>query len=171
MKSERATPSSSEGSGTSNAIPVTPANRRAIEVLLVEDSESDMTMTSEALKKSEFPLHLSWVPDGVEAMEFLNRRGKYVDAPRPHLVLLDLHLPKKDGLEVLSEMNAEPQLKHISVFVLTTSEAKEHISKTYGLGGNCFLTKPVGSEQFVKDVKQATDLWFTIEKGRYECRR
>ena len=135
---------------------------RPAEVLLVEDSPGDVRLTREALKEGKVRNNLSVVSDGVEAMEFLRREGKYRDAPRPDIVLLDLNMPRKDGREVLAEMKSDEQLKRIPVVVLTTSEAEQHILRTYELHANCYLTKPVDLEQFISIVKSVEDFWLTI---------
>lgn len=135
---------------------------RAAEVLLVEDSPGDVRLTREALKEGKVRNNLSVVSDGVEAMEFLRREGKYADAPRPDIVLLDLNMPRKDGREVLAEMKSDESLKRIPVVILTTSEAEQDILKTYDLHANCYLTKPVDLEQFISIVKSVEDFWLTI---------
>lgn len=135
---------------------------RAAEVLLVEDSPGDVRLTREALKEGKVRNNLSHVADGVEAMAFLRREGKYADAPRPDIVLLDLNMPRKDGREVLAEMKSDENLKRIPVVILTTSEAEQDILKTYDLHANCYLTKPVDLEQFISIVKSVEDFWLTI---------
>src|ERR687884_1433856 len=116
---------------------------RAIEILLVEDSPGDVRLTREALRDGKVRNNLSVVTDGVEALAFLRREGRYADAPRPDLILLDLNLPKKDGREVLAEIKADPNLRRIPVVVLTTSEAEQDIVETYNLHANCYVKKPV----------------------------
>ena len=107
---------------------------------------------------------LSVVEDGVQAMEFLRREGVYADAPRPDIVLLDLNLPKKDGREVLAEIRADTKLRRLPVVVLTTSEADQDILKVYELNANCYITKPVDLDEFIKIVRSIQDFWFTIVK-------
>ena len=107
---------------------------------------------------------LSVVGDGVEALKFLRREGKYTDAPRPDLILLDLNLPKKDGREVLADIKADESLRRIPVVVLTTSQAEQDILKAYNLHANCYITKPVDLEQFIKVVKSIEDFWLTVVK-------
>jgi len=104
------------------------------------------------------------VGDGVEALSFLRRQGKYADAGQPDLILLDLNLPKKDGRQVLAEIKADPGLKRIPIVVLTTSSAEEDILKTYDLHANCYVTKPVDLEQFMRVVKSIEDFWVTVVK-------
>jgi CheY-like chemotaxis protein len=143
------------------------SNRTAtqpIEVLLVEDNPGDVRLTREALRDGKVHNHLSVVPDGVEALAFLRRQGKYADAPRPDLILLDLNLPKKDGREVLQDIKADPALQRIPVVVLTSSEAERDIAQAYALHANCYITKPVDLDQFITVVRSIEDFWFTIVK-------
>ena len=135
-----------------------------IEILLVEDSPGDIRLTLEVFKDSKISNNISVVEDGVEAINFLRRQGKHAGAVRPDLVLLDLNLPKKSGSEVLEEIKEDPDLKHIPVVVLTVSDAEEDILKCYRLLTNCFITKPVDLEQFIKIVKSIEDFWFCIVK-------
>jgi CheY-like chemotaxis protein len=133
-----------------------------VEILLVEDNPADVRLTREALGSNHLWNHLNTVKDGVEAMAYLRRQGKFAAAPRPDLILLDLNLPKKDGREVLAETKADPNLMRIPVVVLTTSDAEEDILKTYGLHANCYITKPVDLKQFMKVVKSIEDFWLAI---------
>lgn len=135
---------------------------RTVEILLVEDSPGDVRLTQEALKDNKFRNNLSVVGDGVQALAFLKKEGQYVDAPRPDLILLDLNLPKKDGREVLAEIKADEHLRRIPVVVLTTSEAEEDILKAYNLNANCYISKPVDFEQFIKVVKSIEDFWLAM---------
>ncbi len=135
---------------------------RPVEILLVEDNPGDVRLTQEALKEGKVRNHLSVAGDGVEAMAFLRREGSYATAPRPDIVLLDLNLPKKDGRQVLAEVKADPDLRRIPVVILTTSKAEEDILKTYDLHANCFITKPVEFEQFIKVVQSIEGFWLTI---------
>jgi len=137
---------------------------RAVEILLVEDSPSDADLTVEALGDGKVLNNLHWVEDGVEALAFLRRQGKYSDAPRPDLILLDLNLPKKDGRQVLAEIKVDPQLKLIPVVVLTTSAAERDILKTYELNANCYVTKPIDLEQFITVVKLIEMFWLAVVK-------
>jgi two-component system, chemotaxis family, response regulator Rcp1 len=137
---------------------------RPIEVLLVEDNPGDVRLTVEVLKEGKVRNSLSVVADGVEALEFLRRRGRFAAAPRPDLILLDLNLPKKDGREVLQEIKADDDLKVIPVVVLTTSQAEQDIVRTYLLHANCFITKPVDLDQFIAVVRSIEDFWLTIVK-------
>ena len=132
-----------------------------MDILLVEDNPGDIRLTQETLKDFRSRNRLSVVRDGAEAIAFLRREGKYSDAPRPNLILLDLNLPKKNGREVLAEIKADVELRRIPVVVLTTSSAEQDILKTYDLHANCFITKPVDLDQFSAVVKAIEDFWFT----------
>jgi len=136
----------------------------SIQVLLVEDNPGDVRLTKEALKEGKMLNRVTVVGDGVEALSFLRRQGKYADAGQPDLILLDLNLPKKDGRQVLAEIKADPGLKRIPVVVLTTSSAEEDILKTYDLHANCYVIKPVDLEQFMRVVKSIEDFWITVVK-------
>lgn len=135
---------------------------RPIEILLVEDNLGDARLTEEALKEGKVRNNLHHARDGVEAMEFLRRKGPHENAPRPDLVLLDLNLPRKDGREVLGEMKEDPDLRLIPVVVLTTSEAEQDVLRTYQLCANCYITKPVDLEKFITIVRSIEDFWLTI---------
>ncbi|WP_315792110.1 response regulator [Fischerella sp. JS2] len=135
-----------------------------IEILLIEDNPGDVELTKIALEDSKISVNLNIVEDGVEAITFLRREGKYANVPHPDIVLLDLNLPKKDGREVLAEIKADEKLKRIPVVVLTTSQAEEDILKVYNLSANCYITKPVDFDQFVKIVQSIENFWFTIVK-------
>ena len=137
---------------------------RTVDILLVEDNEGDDRLTREALAEYRFRNNLSVVRDGAEAMAFLRREGSYARAPRPDLILLDLNLPRKDGREVLAEIKTDVQLKRIPVVVLTTSMAEEDILKAYNLHANCYVTKPVDFDQFLKVVQAIEEFWLTIVK-------
>lgn len=139
-------------------------NGKLVEILLVEDNPGDIRLTREGLKEAKVLNNLDIVEDGVEAMAFLYREGKYAKAPRPDLILLDLNLPKKDGREVLAEIKADPNLKRIPVVILTTSKTEEDIIKSYNLHANAYITKPVDFFQFLKAIKSTEDFWLTIVK-------
>jgi len=136
--------------------------QQGIEILLVEDNPGDVRLTREALKEAKVGNNLHVVEDGVAAMQFLRREDEYQDVPRPDLILLDLNLPKKDGREVLEEIKADNSLKLIPVVVLTTSHAEEDIVRSYNLHANCYVTKPVDLDQFMRIVKSIEDFWLTI---------
>ncbi len=133
-----------------------------IDILLVEDSPSDAMMTREALEFSKFINQLHTVDNGAEAIDFLQRRGGYADMRRPGLVLLDLNLPRKSGLEVLKEIKEDPSLKTIPVVVLTTSKAEEDIAKSYGLHANCYITKPIEFAKLADAVRAVSDFWLCV---------
>ena len=137
---------------------------RPVEILLVEDNPGDVRLTQEAFKEGKVRNNLHVATDGVEAMAFLRREGKYADTARPDVILLDLNLPKKDGREVLAEIKGDLELKRIPVVVLTTSEAEQDILKAYGLHANCYITKPVDLDQFMTVIKSIEDFWLTIVK-------
>ena len=137
---------------------------RPIEILLVEDNPGDADLAREALEGSKLHNALHVVGDGVEAMDFLRRKGKHADAPRPDLILLDLNLPKKDGREVLAEIKGDADLKRIPVVILTISKDEEDILKSYNLHANCYITKPIDLSQFLKVVKSIEDFWLSIVK-------
>ncbi len=137
---------------------------KTIEILLVEDNPADIRLAQEAFKDAKVRNILHTVGDGVEAMAFLRREGKYADVTRPDLILLDLNLPKKDGREVLAEIKTDERLKLIPVVILTVSKDEEDILKTYNLHANCYITKPIDFEQFMKVVKSIEEFWLTIVK-------
>ena len=143
---------------------MTNASGKPVEILMVEDDAGDIRLTREALKDAKVLNNLNVVRDGEEAMEYLARRGKFKNAIRPDLVLLDLNLPKKDGREVLAEVKADEDLKRIPVVILTTSKAEQDILSTYNLHANCYITKPVQLDQFIEVVKSIEDFWLTIVK-------
>jgi two-component system, chemotaxis family, response regulator Rcp1 len=135
---------------------------RPIEILLVEDNPGDVELAREALVSSKIHNRIHAVGDGVEAMAFLRRAGKYATAPRPDLVLLDLNIPKKDGREVLAEIKVDEDLKRIPVVILTTSREEEDVVKTYNLHANCYITKPIDLNQFIRVVHAIEDFWLTV---------
>ena len=135
-----------------------------VEILMVEDNPADARLTEEALKEGLLRNRLHLARDGVEAMQFLRREGPFGNAPRPDVVLLDLNLPRKDGREVLAEIKTDPDLKHIPVVVLTTSEAEQDIVKSYALHANCYVTKPVDLQRFIEIVHQIETFWLQIVK-------
>lgn len=135
---------------------------RPIEILLVEDNPGDARLTREALREGKIRNNLHHVRDGVEALMFLRREGEYAKAPMPDLVLLDLNLPRKDGREVLAEMKQDLRLRTVPVVVLTTSEAESDIVRSYELHANCYITKPVGLEQFIAIVREIESFWLAV---------
>lgn len=137
---------------------------KSIEILLVEDNPADVRLTQENFKESKLRNNLNVVSDGEEALAFLRREGKFRDAVRPDLIVLDLNLPKKDGREVLAEIKSDDRLKRIPVVILTISDAEEDILKSYDLYANCYITKPLDLDQFGKIVRSIEDFWLTIVK-------
>jgi two-component system, chemotaxis family, response regulator Rcp1 len=136
----------------------------AIEILLVEDNPGDVELTREALNTAKVSNRLHVVDDGAEAVDFLFKRGRFADAPRPDIILLDLNLPKKDGRQVLSEIKAEPGLAQIPIVVLTTSQAEEDIVRAYQLHANCYISKPVDFNQFLRIVSSIEEFWLSVVK-------
>jgi len=134
----------------------------SIEILLVEDNPGDVRLTREALKDGKVRNNLHVVEDGEAAIAFVKQTGPYTNAPRPDLILLDLNLPRKDGREVLVILKADEKLKRIPVVILTSSKAEEDILKAYNLNANCYITKPVDFEQFIKVVRAIEEFWLTI---------
>lgn len=141
---------------------MSPPHLHPVDILLVEDSPTDVLLAKEALEYSRLANNLHNVPDGVEALAFLRKQGKYQSMPRPGLILLDLNLPRKDGREVLAEIKNDETLKRIPVVVLTTSQNEADIHKAYGLHANCYIVKPVDFEKFAEVVKNIEKFWFTV---------
>jgi len=137
---------------------------KLVDILIVEDNSGDARLIREVLNDSRMFNSLYLVRDGVEAMEFLRKNGRYKDMPKPDLIILDLNLPKKDGREVLSEIKGDEALKHIPVVVMTISQAEEDILRSYNLHANCYVTKPIDLAQFIKVIKSIEDFWFSIVK-------
>ena len=135
---------------------------RPIEILLIEDSPTDVLLAREALEYSRLLNNLHVVADGVQAMEFLRREGEYSHAPRPDLVLLDLNLPRKDGREVLAEIKGDENLKLIPVVILTTSQDEKDVMAAYGSHANCYISKPVDFNQFVEVIKSIENFWLMV---------
>ncbi len=135
---------------------------KPIEILLIEDNPGDVRLTKEALKETKVINKLTVMKNGVEAMAFLRREGLHANAARPHLILLDLNLPMKDGREVLAEIKADEGLRRIPVVILTTSRDEQDVLKSYHLHANCYITKPVDLEQFITVVKSIEDFWLGI---------
>lgn len=140
------------------------AEPKPIELLLVEDNPGDVRLTREVLKDGKFRNNMSVAADGQAAMDYLHRNGKYADAVRPDVILLDLNLPIKDGREVLAEIKQSSELKSIPIVILTTSAAEADILKTYNLHANCYIVKPVDLGQFNNVIRYIQDFWLTIVK-------
>ncbi len=135
---------------------------RPIDILMVEDSPTDVLITREALNHAKILNHLYVVEDGVEALVFLRKQGQYANVPRPGLILLDLNLPKKNGREVLAEIKTDEALKTIPVVILTTSKAEEDVLKAYNLNANCYVIKPVDFAAFAEVVRSIRHFWFSV---------
>jgi CheY-like chemotaxis protein len=138
------------------------AEMKLIEILLIEDSPTDVLFTQEAFEQVRLLNRLHVVEDGVAALAFLRRQGQYAGAPRPDLILLDLNLPKKNGQEVLAELKSDEDLKLIPVVILTTSKAEEDILKSYDLHANCYIVKPVDFIKFTEVVHSIRHFWFSV---------
>lgn len=135
---------------------------KPIEILLVEDNPGDVVLTKEALAEAKVFNNLYVATDGDEALEFLCREGEHADVPRPDLILLDLNLPRRDGREVLAEIKEDERFKAIPVVILTTSKNEEDVWKSYQLHANCYITKPIDLDQFMKVVRSVEDFWLSI---------
>lgn len=144
--------------------PTDPARLRVVDVLLVEDDPGDVLMTREAFEYHKLRNVLDVVTDGEQALQFLRRSGDYADAPRPGLILLDLNLPRVDGLEVLAEIKADPVLKVIPVVILTTSQAQQDVLRSYALHANAYVSKPVDFERFMEAIRQIDNFFVTLVK-------
>ena len=135
---------------------------KPIEILLIEDSLGDVRLVQEALQEAKVRNNMIVAKDGVEALDFLHRKGRNSRIPRLGLILLDLNLPKKNGFEVLKEIKSDASLKHIPVVILTTSQAEQDIIKSYDLYANAYITKPVDLDQFLSVVKAIENFWLEI---------
>ncbi len=135
---------------------------KPIDILLIEDNPGDVRLTIEALKEGKVYNNLSCAENGEDALNFLRKKGKYANAVRPNLIILDLNLPKKDGREVLKEVKEDPDLKRIPIVVLTSSSAEEDILKSYDLHANCYIKKPLDINQFINIVHSIKEFWFSI---------
>ena len=140
------------------------AGTRVVHVLLVEDDPGDVLMTREAFEHHKIRNQLHVVNDGEQALQFLHRTGDYAGAPRPGLILLDLNLPRRDGLEVLAELKGDPGLRVIPVVILTTSQADEDILRSYALHANAYVSKPVDFERFIEVIRQIDNFFITVVK-------
>ena len=136
---------------------------KPIEILLVEDSPGDMRLTKEALKDAKMLNHLSTCPDGVEAMAFLRHEGKYTDSPRPDLILLDLNMPKVDGLDVLRKIRDDEKLNSVHVIVLTSSHEERDIVESHRLGVISYIVKPVNFGELIGAAKELGSFWAILD--------
>lgn len=146
------------------------AQGKPINILLVEDNEPDVVLTQEAFKEAKISNALYVVEDGVEALDYLYQQGKYSDAPRPDLILLDLNLPRKDGRAVLQEIKSDPALASIPVVILTTSSDERDVVRAYTSHANCYIVKPVDFLQFMSIVRSIEGFWLTVVRLP-ECAR
>jgi CheY-like chemotaxis protein len=135
---------------------------KLIDILLVDDDPGDVLLTRKALSNGKIYNKLHVAEDGIEALSFLRREGKFADAPRPELILLDLNMPRKDGRETLAEIKADENLRGIPVVILTTSDADQDVAKSYNLQASCYITKPVDLEQFTKVVQSINNFWLCV---------
>ena len=133
-----------------------------VNILLVEDNPADARLIEEVFKDTNVNNKIYVVKDGVDAMNFLNKENEYSEAPRPEMILLDLNLPRKDGREVLKEVKKNEELKSIPIVILTTSSAKEDVIKTYSNHANCYITKPVDFDQFLRVITAIEDFWLKV---------
>jgi CheY-like chemotaxis protein len=140
------------------------ADYQMVDVLLVEDDAGDVLMTREAFEHYKIRNTLHVVTDGEQAVQFVRREGEFADAPRPGLIMLDLNLPRRDGLQVLAEIKADPELRLIPVVILTTSQAEEDIVRSYALHANAYVTKPVDFERFIEVIRQIDNFFITVVK-------
>jgi two-component system, chemotaxis family, response regulator Rcp1 len=136
--------------------------KRPIVILMVEDNPTDVLIAKEGFSGANMENTLYVADDGIEAIEFLNQRGKYADSPRPDLIVLDLNMPRKNGQEVLAEIKSDVRFKHIPVIILTTSKSQDDISRAYGLHANCYISKPVDFDEFTHVVQRIQDFWFSL---------
>lgn len=135
---------------------------RPIEILLVEDNPDEASLTIETLREGRVRNNVTWVGDGVVAMTFLRREGRYASAPRPDLILLDLKLPRKNGREVLGEIKGDPDLKRLPVVILSKSSAERDVLETYDLHANCYVQKPLDLDEFISAVRRIEDFWISF---------
>ena len=145
-------------------MPPLEASPRPVQILIVEDNPADARLVREVMRDSKVLNEIHWVPDGVEALDFLYRRGKHAGAPRPNLIFLDLNMPRKDGRAVLAEVKADEVLRRIPVVVMTSSQAEEDVARAYDAHANCYIRKPIDFQQFHQVVKTLENFWFaTVE--------
>lgn len=137
---------------------------RNLQVLLVEDNEGDVRLIKEAFSESKIDKTFSVARDGEEALNYLYARGKYADRTKPDIILLDINLPKKNGFEILESIKNDPELKKIPVIMLSSSSSEDHITKSYDLNANCYVTKPVDFDEYTQAVKIIEDFWFQMAK-------
>jgi DNA-binding response OmpR family regulator len=137
-------------------------NIEPVHILLMEDDPGDVVLIQEGLREARLALKMVHVADGEAGMKYLRREGEYADAAKPDIILLDLNMPRKDGREVLTEIRADKRLRSIPVVILTTSDAETDIVKSYDLGANAYIKKPIGLEEFMHMMKSFEDFWLTV---------
>lgn len=135
---------------------------RPIEILMVEDSPGDVWLIRETLLQGSVPKNINVVHNGEHALDYVRQRGAYAAAPRPDLILLDLNLPRRDGLEVLGELKADPELRAITVVVLTTSSSPVDVNAAYGANANCYVVKPVDYDKFTLAIRAIEEFWMAM---------
>lgn len=135
-----------------------------MQILLVEDNEGDVRLIKEAFNESHIEKTFCVAKDGEEALNYLYKRGEYIDCTRPDIIFLDINLPKKNGFEVLDQIKHDPDLKTIPVIMLSSSSSEDHIHKSYVLNANCYITKPVDFDEYTQVVKTIEDFWFDKAK-------
>ena len=140
----------------------TSSNYRPIEILLVEDNPGDVRLTQEAARETKVHNNIHVVSNGMDAMAFLRREGRFGAVPRPDLILLDLNMPGMDGREVLRQVKSDDKIRRIPVVIITSSQAEEDILRAYDLQASCYVTKPVDLDQFIKVVKNVENFWLTV---------
>ncbi len=158
------TPASFAGRTQTRSNPMSAPRGEPIEILLVEDNEDHAELTIDALRQGKIHNRITHVADGVEAMAYLRREGKYANARRPDMILLDLHMPRKNGREVLEEVKSDPELRRIPVVMLTSCADEKEILGVYDRHVNSYIIKPVDLEQFQRAVMSIEDFWFTVVK-------
>lgn len=141
---------------------MSPHSAPEVHILLVEDSEPDILLTEEAFAEARVRNQLHVARDGEEALQFLRRQGEHACAPRPDVILMDINMPRKNGLEVLEEVKADPELRSIPVLILTTSQAEEDVRRSYAGHASGYVVKPVGFENFVQAIRAFEDFWLTF---------
>jgi CheY-like chemotaxis protein len=143
---------------------MTETDTRQVEILLVEDNPADVRLIRETFRDFKIRNSLRVAQDGVVAMAMLKKEGEYFSSPKPDVILLDLNLPRKSGFEVLEELRRDPDLKRIPVVVLSSSDAEKDVMKSYDLNANCYVTKPVGLDDFIRIVMSIENFWLTVVK-------
>jgi CheY-like chemotaxis protein len=137
-------------------------NTNPFVMLMIDDDEEDFILVRDALKSRNTEVELYWAADGDEAMDFLRRKGEYMEFPRPHLILLDLHMPGKDGFEVLKDLKADPDLRKVPVVILTSSRDEKHVTNGYSMGASSFILKPITFDEMAETMGSLCEYWFAL---------